>query len=119
MAFANGGGAADSTTASAGLTVMRAAASDAALAGVAAAVSAAVSGAEALSAAAVEVSPIVAETAERTTKKASRGLSGLFTSCCEANHVEEMVEIDGDVAPVTLNHIEKSANSTVGPVGVN
>merc|ERR1712110_1044691 len=77
MAFANGAGATDSATASAGLTVMRAAASDAAIAGVAAAVSAAVSGAEALSAAAVEVSPIVAETAERTTKKASRGLSGL------------------------------------------
>merc|ERR1712151_664367 len=113
---------------SAGLTVMRAAASDAALAGVAAAVSAAVSGAEALSAAAVEVSPIVAETAERTTKKASRGLSGLFASCCEANHVtetdpiseksekanhvEELVYIDGGDAPVTLNHIEKSPNST-------
>merc|ERR1719181_314144 len=65
MAFAKEGGTTDSATAVAGLTVMKAAASDAARSGVAAAVSAAVSGAEAMSTAAVDYSPIVAEAAEK------------------------------------------------------
>merc|ERR1712061_851628 len=78
MAFAKEGGATDSTAAVAGLTVMRAAASDAARSGVAAAVSAAVSGAEAMSAAAIDYSPIVAEAAEKTAKKAGRNLGGVF-----------------------------------------
>merc|ERR1712151_417645 len=57
MAFASEGGATDSATAAAGLTVMRSAAKDAALSGVAAAVSAAVSGAEAVNTAAIDYSP--------------------------------------------------------------
>merc|ERR1712232_1510516 len=47
MAFAGEGGATDSATATAGLTVMRSAAKDAALSGVAAAMATATSGAEA------------------------------------------------------------------------
>merc|ERR1711879_120046 len=89
IAFAKEGGATDSATAVAGLTVMRAAASDAARSGVSAAVSAAVSGAEAVGAAAIDYSPIVAETAEKTAKKAGRNLGGMFAWCCDASHVEE------------------------------
>merc|ERR1712151_1047214 len=77
MAFAREGGATDSAKAAAGLTVMRSAAKDAARSGVAAAVSAAVSGAEAVSTAAVDSSPIVAEAAEKTAKKAGHNLNGM------------------------------------------
>merc|ERR1712050_785907 len=94
MAFASEGGTTDSATAVAGLTVMRAAASDAARSGVAAAVSAAVSGAEAMSAAAIDYSPIVAEAAEKTAKKAGHNLSGVFAMCCHANNIEETFDTD-------------------------
>merc|ERR1712014_509543 len=97
MAFASEGGTTDSATAVAGLTVMRAAASDAARSGVAAAVSAAVSGAEAVSAAAIDYSPIVAEAAEKTAKKAGHSLSGMFAMCCNANNVEESYATDHHV----------------------
>merc|ERR1712060_673698 len=93
MAFASEGGATDSATAVAGLTVMRSAAKDAALSGVSAAVSAAVSGAEAVSAAAVDYSPIVAEAAEKTAKNAGHNLSGMFAWCCVADKAEEIVEV--------------------------
>jgi len=66
---------------------MRAAASDAARSGVAAAVSAA-----------VEYSPVVAEAAENTAKKAGHSLSelfaGTFAQCYEAEKIEEAVEIE-------------------------
>merc|ERR1711972_1214650 len=99
LAFAKEGGATDSATAVAGLTVMRAAASDAARSGVSAAVSAAVSGAEAVSAAAIDYSPIVAETAEKTAKKAGHNLSGMFAMCCNANNVEETYGSDNYFEP--------------------
>merc|ERR1712151_199943 len=89
IAFASEGGATDSATAVAGLTVMRSAAKDAALSGVSAAVSAAVIGAEAVSAAAVDYSPIVAEAAEKTATKAGHNLGGMFTWCCDSKHDEE------------------------------
>jgi len=114
MAFANGSNATDSENAAVGLTVMRAAASEAAQAGVAAAVSVAVSGVEAINAAAGEVSPIIAEASEKTTLKASRGLSDLFASCCLVNHVEDSVEVDGCVVPVSANHVEDSVKSSIG-----
>merc|ERR1712048_719633 len=96
MAFAKEGGTTDSATAVAGLTVMKAAAS-----GVAAAVSAAVSGAEAVSAAAIDYSPIVAEAAEKTAKKAGHNLSGMFAMCCNANNVEEASDTYNLFEPVT------------------
>merc|ERR1712048_1361245 len=94
MAFAKEGGTTDSATAVASLTVMKAAASDAARSGVAAAVNAAVSGAEAMSAAAVDYSPIVAEAAEKTAKKAGHDLSGMFAMCCNADVAEDILEAD-------------------------
>merc|ERR1711972_1220120 len=115
MAFAKEGGATDSATAVAGLTVMRAAASDAARSGVSAAVSAAVSGAEAVSAAAIDYSPIVAETAEKTAKKAGRNLGGMFAWCCDASHVEEACE--GDICvikPAPKDQNDVTANVPVG-----
>merc|ERR1711879_1032876 len=93
IAFAKEGGATDSATAVAGLTVMRAAASDAARSGVSAAVSAAVSGAEAMSAAAIDYSPIVADAAEKSAKKAGHGLSGIFAMCCNVSNVEDSVVV--------------------------
>merc|ERR1712125_109992 len=106
MAFAREGGATDSAKAAAGLTVMRSAAKDAARSGVAAAVSAAVSGAEAVNTAAVDYSPIVAEAAEKTAKKAGHNLSGMFAWCCDANNVEDHFEesFESDKpAPMNLN----------------
>merc|ERR1712187_299689 len=100
MAFASEGGTTNSATAVAGLTVMRAAASDAARSGVAAAVSAAVSGAEAVSTAAIDYSPIVAEAAEKTAKKASHNLNGMFAMCCNADSVEESFGTDKRVEPL-------------------
>merc|ERR1712078_105640 len=97
MAFAKEGGTTDSATAVASLTVMKAAASDAARSGVAAAVNAAVSGAEAMSAAAVDYSPIVAEAAEKTAKKAGHNLSGMFAMCCNPNNVEESFDAENRV----------------------
>merc|ERR1719401_3149720 len=100
MAFASEGGTTDSATAVAGLTVMRAAASDAARSSVAAAVSAAVSGAEAMSTAAIDYSPVVADAAERTAKKAGHSLSGLFAAhCCAVNNVEDNVEDVHEINP--------------------
>merc|ERR1712187_860846 len=99
MAFASEGGTTDSATAVAGLTVMKAAASDAARSGVAAAVNAAVSGAEAVSAAAIDYSPVVAEAAERTAKKAGHNLNGVFAMCCNANSIEETFDIDNRAEP--------------------
>merc|ERR1712187_710348 len=108
MAFASEGGTTDSATAVAGLTVMRAAASDAARSGVSAAVSAAVSGAEAVSAAAIDYSPIVAEAAEKTAKKAGHGLSGIFALCCDVSNVEESV-----VVHPRFEELEKNPNAEV------
>merc|ERR1712151_762115 len=104
MAFAREGGATDSAKAAAGLTVMRSAAKDAACSGVAAAVSAAVSGAEAVSTAAVDYSPIVAEAAEKTAKKAGHSLSGMFAVCCDAGAVEKTLEVDTCVEPNQKYH---------------
>merc|ERR1712151_383163 len=92
MAFASEGGATDSATAAAGLTVMRSAAKDAALSGVTAAVGAAVSGAEAVSTAAADYTPIVTEAAEKTAKKAAHNLSGMFACCCYVNNIDGSVE---------------------------
>merc|ERR1712048_388218 len=100
MAFASEGGTTDSATAVAGLTVMRAAASDAARSGVAAAVSAAMSGAEAVSAAAIDYSPVVAGAAEKTANKAGRNLSEVFAMCCNASNVEESFDTDNRVEPL-------------------
>merc|ERR1712087_516341 len=107
MALASEGGATDSAAAAAGLTVMRSAAKDATLSGVAAAVSAAVSGAEAVSTAAVDYSPIVAEAAGKTAKTAGHNLSGMFAWCCVADNVEGSVEESADddthVKPIPMN----------------
>merc|ERR1712048_72080 len=103
MAFAKEGGTTETATAVAGLTVMRAAAADAARSGVAAAVSAAVSGAEAMSTAAVDYSPVVADAAEQSAKKAGHSLSGLFALCCTVNNVEEVHEISKPAEPVRYN----------------
>jgi hypothetical protein len=115
-AFANEGGATDSATASAGLTVMKSAAKNAALSGVAAAVNAAVSGAEVVSTAAVDYSPIVADAAEKTAKKAGHNLSGIFSRCCDVEIVgdrfEESFESDTCAKPVS-----KAYNLGVAPVG--
>merc|ERR1712048_142919 len=121
LAFASGSNATDSANAAAGLTVMKAAASEAARSSVAAAVSAAVSGAEAMSAAAIEVSPIVAETAEKTTMKASHGLSGMFAACCVVSHVDDSVEVDDGAVPSAVSHAGQSVKSTVvaGPAAVH
>merc|ERR1712014_140739 len=81
-----------SATATAGLTVMRSAAKDVALSGVAAAVGAAVSGAEAVSTAAADYTPIVTEAAEKTAKKAAHNLSGMFACCCYVNNIDGSVE---------------------------
>merc|ERR1712151_1480014 len=115
MAFANGSNTTDSETAAAGLAVMRAAASEAAQAGVAAAVNAAVSGVEAINAAANEASPKIAEVSEKTTAKASRGLSEFFASCCLVNHVhvEDSVEVDGCVVLVEASHAEESVKPAI------
>merc|ERR1712014_259638 len=91
----------DSANAAAGLTAMRSAAKDAARSGVAAAMSAAVSGAEAVSTAAVDYSPIVANAAEKTAKKAGHNLSGMFAMCCNANNVEEASDTYNRFEPVT------------------
>merc|ERR1712048_1444236 len=99
MAFANGTNTTDSETAAAG---------------VAAAVSAAVNGVEAINAAAIEMSPKIAEASEKTTAKASRGLSDFFASCCLVNHVEDSVEVDGCVVPVEASHIEESEKPAIG-----
>merc|ERR1711976_1088628 len=77
----------------AGLTVMRAAASNAARSGAAAAFSAAVSGAEAMSTAAIDYSPVVADAAEKTAKKAGHSLSELFALCCNGSTVEDKHEV--------------------------
>merc|ERR1712187_1004891 len=114
IAFASEGGTTDSATAVAGLTVMKAAASDAARSGVAAAVSAAVSGAEALSAAAIDYSPIVADAAEKSAKKAGHSLSGLFGDCCSVNNVEDSVVVDPRVEEFEKN---PSAEVLVAPAG--
>merc|ERR1712048_513931 len=114
MAFANGSNTTDTETAAAGLAVMRAAASEAAHAGVAAAVSAAVNGVEAINAAAIEMSPKIAEASEKTTAKASRGLSDFFASCCLVSHVEDSVEADGCVVPVEASHVEESEKPAIG-----
>merc|ERR1712176_1224909 len=100
---------------------MRAAASEAAHAGVAAAVSVAVNGVESINAAAIEISPKIAEASEKTTAKASRGLSEFFASCCLANHVEDLVEVDGCVLPVAVSHAEESVKPAIGadPNGVH
>merc|ERR1712226_1142704 len=114
MAFAKEGGTTDSAAAVAGLTVMRAAASDAARSGVAAAVSAAVSGAEAMSAAAIDYSPIVADAAEKTAKKAGHNLSGMFALCCSVDNVDDTLEVDD----AHLEQVRKNPNVKVGDVPV-
>merc|ERR1712151_1020442 len=68
-----------------------------------------------------EVSPKIAEASEKTTVKASRGLSEFFASCCLVNHAEDSVEVEGCVVPVAANHIEESMKSSIGvePAGVH
>jgi hypothetical protein len=114
MAFAGEGGATESATAVAGLTVMRSAAKDAALTGVAAAMSAAVSSAEAVSAAAADYSPIVAQAAEKTAKNAGHNLNGMFAWCCAVDKAEDMVEVQVEpcIKPFPMNR-----NVGVAPVG--
>merc|ERR1712048_674451 len=111
MAFAGEGGATDSATATAGLTVMRSAAKDAALSGVAAAVGAAVSGAEAVSTAAADYTPIVTEAAEKTARKAAHSLSGMFAMCCNADVAEDILEADVHAEPIQKYH-----NAGIGSV---
>jgi len=69
-----------------------------------AAVSAAVSGAEAMSTAAVDYSPIVAEAAEKTAKKAGHSLSGMFAMCCNTDAAEDILEADTHAEPVQKYH---------------
>jgi hypothetical protein len=98
------GGSTGSSTAAAGVAVMRSAAKDAAISGAAAALNAAASGAEAVSAAAVDYSPIVADAAEKVAKKTGHNLSGIFSWCCDVKNVEdrfdERFENDASAKPV-------------------
>merc|ERR1712187_393076 len=117
MAFASEGGATDSATAAAGLTVMRSAAKDAALSGVTAAVRAAVSGTEAVSTAAADYSPIVTEAAEKTAMKAAHNLSGMFAWCCNANSVDGNVEGNFNDDDVRAEPVLMNRDVGVAPVG--
>merc|ERR1712176_1295194 len=118
-AFVSERGAADSATAVAGLTVMRAAATDGARSGVVAAVSAAVSGAEAMSTAAIDYSPAVAEAAEQTAKKAGHSLSGMFSWFCAGNNVEESIEVFEVEQPLEHTRQDHNVEAVVAPAGVS
>merc|ERR1719277_2089705 len=98
---------------------MRAAASEGARSGVVAAVSAAVSGAEAMSTAAIDYSPVVAEAAEQTAKKAGHSLSGMFSLFCAGNNVEESIEVFEVDNPIECSRQDHNVEAVVAPAGVS
>merc|ERR1719277_340571 len=98
---------------------MRAAASEGARSGVVAAVSAAVSGAEAVSTAAIDYSPVVAEAAEQTAKKAGQSLTGMFSVFCAGNNVEESIEVFEPDNPLERPRHDCDVEAVVAPAGVS
>merc|ERR1712187_359317 len=92
-----------------GLTVMRAAASDGARSSVVAAVSTA----------AIDYSPVVAEAAEQTAKKAGHSLSGMFSLFCAGNNVEESIEVFEVDNPIECSRQDHNVEAVVAPAGVS